>query len=92
MPAPRRLIPAPLLKPAYRLYEARLLQLIDQSRFPHHIAVILDGHRRYARSEGLADYRESYRAGMAKFEEFLGWTSELGIEAVSGLLLSSENL
>ena len=92
MRAPRRLIPAPLLKPAYRLYEARLLQLIDQDRFPHHIAVILDGHRRYARSEGLADYRESYRAGMAKFEEFLGWTSELGIEAITGWLLSTENL
>ncbi|MBT8203593.1 MAG: di-trans,poly-cis-decaprenylcistransferase [Acidimicrobiia bacterium] len=92
MRAPRRLIPAPLLKPAYRLYEARLLQLIDQSKFPHHIAVILDGHRRYARSEGYRDYRDSYRAGMAKFEEFLEWTSTLGIEAVTGWLLSTENL
>lgn len=88
----RPLIPAPLLRPAYRLYEARLLQKIDQSRFPHHIAVILDGHRRYARSEGLADYRDSYRAGMEKFEEFLAWTSELGIEAITGWLLSTENL
>jgi len=88
----RAIIPAPLLRPAYRLYEARLLQKIDRSRFPHHIAVILDGHRRYARSEGLADYRDSYRAGMEKFEEFLGWTSQLGIEAITGWLLSTENL
>ena len=92
MPPRRQLIPTPLLKPAYRLYEARLLQRIDKTRFPKHIAVILDGHRRYARSEGFADYRESYRAGMTKFEEFLGWTSELGIEAVTGWLLSTENL
>ncbi len=92
MRAPRQLIPTPLLKPAYRLYEARLLQKLDRSKFPHHIAVILDGHRRYARSEGLADYRQSYRAGMAKFEEFFGWTSELGIEAITGWLLSTENL
>jgi short-chain Z-isoprenyl diphosphate synthase len=88
----RQIIPTPLLAPAYRLYEARLLQKIHRTRFPHHIAVILDGHRRYARSEGFADYRDSYRAGMAKFEEFLGWTSELGIEAVTGWLLSTENL
>ncbi len=92
MASTRQLIPAPLLRPAYRLYEARLLQKIDSARFPKHIAVILDGHRRYARSEGFADYRESYRAGMAKFEEFLGWTSELGIEAITGWLLSTENL
>lgn len=92
MRAPRQLIPTPLLTPAYRLYEARLLQKIDRSRFPQHIAVILDGHRRYARSEGFSDYRESYRAGMTKFAEFLSWTSELGIEAVTGWLLSTENL
>ena len=92
MRSTRQLIPTPLLRPAYRLYEARLLQKIDGTRFPHHIAVILDGHRRYARSEGLVDYRESYRAGMAKFEEFLEWTSELGIEAITGWLLSTENL
>jgi short-chain Z-isoprenyl diphosphate synthase len=92
MRAPRQLVPTLLKKPAYRLYEARLLQVIDRSRFPHHIAVILDGHRRYARSERLADYRDSYRAGMEKFQEFLGWTSELGIEAITGWLLSTENL
>jgi len=88
----RQIIPTPLLAPAYRLYEARLLQKVDRTRFPRHIAVILDGHRRYARSEGFTDYRDSYRAGMAKFEEFLGWASELGIEAVTGWLLSTENL
>lgn len=85
-------ISAPLLVPVYRLYEARLLKRIDHGRFPEHIALILDGHRRYARSEGLDDYRESYRAGMAKFEEFLRWTSDLDIQAITGWLLSTENL
>ena len=92
MRTPRQIIPAPLLHPAYRLYEARLLQLIDRSQFPHHIAVILDGHRRYARTEGYDDYRTSYREGMDKFVEFLGWTSDLGIQAITGWLLSTENL
>ncbi len=76
----------------YRLYEDRLLASLDRSRFPRHVAIILDGHRRYARSERLASYEDSYRAGMAKFEEFLEWAQELDIPAVTGWLLSRENL
>ena len=88
----RQIIPEPLLRPAYRLYEARLVQKLDRDRLPRHIAVILDGHRRYARSEGLESYQASYRAGMEKFLQFLGWVSELDIAAVTGWLLSTENL
>lgn len=76
----------------YKLYEDRLLAGLDRTRFPKHVAVILDGHRRYARSEGMASYTESYRAGMHRFEDFLDWNAELGVEAVTGWLLSRENL
>ena len=76
----------------YRLYEDRLVRGIDRARLPRHIGIILDGHRRYARTERLADYTTSYRAGMRRFEEFLEWVDQLGIEAVTGWLLSRENL
>jgi short-chain Z-isoprenyl diphosphate synthase len=76
----------------YKLYEDRLLAGLDRTRFPCHIGIILDGHRRYARTEGLATYTDSYRAGMHRFEEFLGWAEELGIPAITGWLLSRENL
>lgn len=76
----------------YKIYEDRLLSSLDRTRFPKHVAVILDGHRRYARSEGLASYTDSYRAGMRRFEDFLDWNAELGIEAITGWLLSRENL
>jgi len=79
-------------KPLYRLYEARLLSRLDRGKLPRHIGVIHDGHRRYARAEGLPDYAASYRVGMDKVVEFLGWTDELGIEAVTCWLLSTENL
>jgi short-chain Z-isoprenyl diphosphate synthase len=79
-------------KPLYHLYEARLLARLDRDKLPRHIGVIHDGHRRYARAEGLPDYAASYRAGMDKVLEFLGWTEELGIEAVTCWLLSTENL
>ncbi len=76
----------------YRLYEDRLLSSLDRTRFPRHIGIILDGHRRYARSEGLPSYTDSYRAGMARFEEFIGWAEEMEIPAITGWVLSRENL
>ncbi|MFO7298840.1 MAG: polyprenyl diphosphate synthase [Actinomycetes bacterium] len=76
----------------YRLYERRLLRGFDRERLPRHIGVVLDGHRRYAREEGLASYQESYRVGMRRFEEFLDWSHELGIPAVTAWVLSRENL
>ena len=79
-------------RPLYRLYEHRLAAGLDPSRRPRHIGIILDGHRRYARSTGLSDYTASYRSGMAKFEEFLGWCHELEIPAVTAWVLSTENL
>jgi short-chain Z-isoprenyl diphosphate synthase len=81
-----------LSRPLYRAYEARLRAHLEPAKRPGHIGVILDGHRRYARSEGLAEYRASYEAGMAKFEEFLGWCRELKILAVTAWMLSKENL
>jgi short-chain Z-isoprenyl diphosphate synthase len=87
----RQLIPEPILRPAYRIYEARLRQRLGSTR-PGHVAVILDGHRRFARAEGMADYATSYRAGMAKFLELAGWAAELDINAVTGWLLSTDNL
>ena len=85
-------VPKNLKKPIYQVYEQRLLQTLDHEGLPQHIGVIHDGHRRYARAEGLPDYAASYRVGMEKFVEFLGWTGELEIPAVTCWLLSTENL
>lgn len=79
-------------RPLYRAYEARLLRDLDRDRLPRHIGVIHDGHRRYARAERLPDYAASYRVGMDKFVDLLHWSEELGIEAVTCWLLSTENL
>ncbi len=76
----------------YRLYERRLLSGMDASRFPRHVGVILDGHRRYARQNGLPTYIDSYWEGMHRFEEFVDWSAELGIPAITSWVLSKENL
>ncbi len=76
----------------YRYYEHRLARRLPAAALPDHVGVILDGHRRFARAEGYEDYSLSYRSGMAKLEEFLGWCAGLGIPAVTAWVLSTENL
>ncbi len=78
--------------PLYRLYEHRLIGALPRDRMPAHIGVILDGHRRYARQEGKADLLETYREGVAKLEEFLEWSAQLEIPAITAWVLSTENL
>lgn len=81
-----------LTAPLYKLYEDRLLRDLDRSRLPRHIGVIHDGHRRFARAERLPDYTSSYRVGMDKVIDFLGWCADLEIPTVTCWLLSTENL
>lgn len=81
-----------LTAPIYRLYERNLEGQLPAEGLPRHIGIILDGHRRYARREGLPDYTASYRVGMSKFEEFVGWAEELGIPTITAWVLSTQNL
>ena len=76
----------------YRYYERRLARSLPSDSLPEHVGVIVDGHRRFARTEGHSDFTESYRVGMAKLEELLGWCAELGIKAVTAWVLSTDNL
>jgi short-chain Z-isoprenyl diphosphate synthase len=81
-----------LAVPLYRLYERRLAGRLDRSQLPRHLGVILDGHRRYARAEGLDTYTDSYRAGMRTFEEVIAWADEFSIDSITAWVLSTENL
>jgi len=78
--------------PLYRLYTSRLRRDLDPASVPHHVAMMIDGNRRWARQLGYATPAEGYRAGAAKMHEFLGWCDELGVRVVSLYLLSSDNL
>lgn len=56
-----------------------------------HLAVILDGNRRWATMRGL-QMVEGYRAGGDNVHRFLGWCEEAGIPLVTLWPLSAENL
>jgi tritrans,polycis-undecaprenyl-diphosphate synthase [geranylgeranyl-diphosphate specific] len=58
---------------------------------PNHVAVVLDGNRRWARTHGLQPW-EGHLEGAKNFDNFLNWCLELGVSQVSAYLLSTENL
>lgn len=76
----------------YSIYENRLQKLITKENLPQHIGLIHDGHRRYARKEGLLSYEVSYKIGMERLKDCLLWCDEAGIGHVTSWLLSRENL
>ncbi|MGF3056678.1 isoprenyl transferase [Microbacterium sp. YY-01] len=80
------------LGPLYRLYGRRLRRQLNAEALPHHVAMMIDGNRRWARALGYETAAEGHRAGAAKMREFLGWCDELSIPVVSLYLLSSDNL
>lgn len=81
-----------LRAPLYRAYQRRLAARLQPGAIPHHVGVILDGNRRWARASGAADTSEGHRAGADKILEFLGWCDEVGIRLVTLWLLSTDNL
>jgi short-chain Z-isoprenyl diphosphate synthase len=76
----------------YRLYQRRLRRGLTPSTVPHHVAMIIDGNRRWARQLGYDTAAHGHRAGAAKMREFLEWCDDLGIGVVTLYLLSSDNL
>ena len=84
--------PQPRTGLLYRLYQRRLRREIDPSRVPQHIAVIVDGNRRWAKQRLQERAAFGHRAGARKVLEFLGWCEEAGIGTVTLYLLSADNL
>lgn len=78
--------------PLYRLYIGRLRRELRSVEVPHHVAMMIDGNRRWARQLGYDTAAHGHRAGAAKMREFLRWCDELGIQVVSLYLLSTDNL
>ncbi len=79
-----------MLEAVYYVYEKALMQQVREGVKPTHLAVILDGNRRYARSRGL-DSWIGHKYGAAKVNEFLEWCWEVGIRIVTLYAFSTEN-
>jgi short-chain Z-isoprenyl diphosphate synthase len=76
----------------YGVYERRLLAQLAGRPVPRHVAVMLDGNRRWARDAGYQDVTHGHRRGGDKVADLLDWCREAGIEVVTLWLLSTDNL
>ncbi len=74
----------------YKLYERWLELQVKGKPMPEHVAIILDGNRRWARMYGLNPWI-GHRAGARKVENLLRWCLDLGIRTVTLYAFSTEN-
>ena len=79
------------LAKAYGIYEWYLRNQLDQNKIPKHIGIIVDGNRRWARTNSL-NYKLSYSLGAERVEQLMDWSLDLKIQSVTLYVLSTENL
>ncbi len=71
-------------------YEQSLLEDIKKDPLPKHIAVIMDGNRRFARQLKVSSDK-GHLLGKERLEEFLDWAYDIGIKIVTVYAFSTEN-
>jgi len=64
---------------------------VDKSNIPSHIAIIMDGNRRWARSRGLPDIK-GHEAGSDALEKVVESASKIGVKTITVYALSTENI
>ena len=79
------------LKPLYAVYEWYLSRNLRTENMPRHVAIIMDGNRRYSRIQGDMDLIEGHKRGVSTLEKVLDWCVDLGIEIVTVYAFSIEN-
>jgi short-chain Z-isoprenyl diphosphate synthase len=76
----------------YSVYERRLRHHLDGLPLPRHIAIMIDGNRRWARAAGFDDVSQGHVVGAHHITHLLGWCTEVGVAHVTIWLLSTDNL
>ncbi len=70
--------------------DIKLIEEIKENPLPKHIAVIMDGNRRFAQELGLSQ-EAGHHFGRMKIEEVLDWCFDLGIPVLTIYAFSTEN-
>ncbi|ASJ03166.1 UDP diphosphate synthase [Thermococcus profundus] len=83
-------VPPLIFKPVYDLYESYLLEKVKSGNIPRHVAIIMDGNRRWAKKLEKPPWY-GHLFGSNKLEEILEWCRELGIRTLTAYAFSTEN-
>ena len=77
---------------AYSTYQARIEKEVKAQPIPQHIAVIMDGNRRYAREIlKTEDINKGHEKGKDKLREVLDWCINLDVRYLTVYAFSMEN-
>jgi len=79
------------LKPLYSLYEWYISRNLRPENMPKHVAIIMDGNRRFSKIQGNLDAIDGHKKGISTLERVLDWCVDLGIEIVTAYAFSTEN-
>lgn len=63
---------------------------MDQENMPKHIAIIMDGNRRWARSKGL-DPKIGHKEGAKTLEKIVRYANKIGLQYITVYAFSTEN-
>ncbi len=66
------------------------MEEIDKQNLPKHIAIIMDGNRRWAKQRGLTT-KEGHKAGAKNLENIAKFCNEIGIKYLTVYAFSTEN-
>ena len=77
---------------AYAIYLRRLRAEVARQPVPPHVAIIMDGNRRWAAQAGHTDPGFGHRASTEKTIELVDWCADAGVREVTLWALSLENL
>ena len=75
----------------YKLYDWYISKDLDPNKMPKHVAIIMDGNRRYAKLQGNKNILKGHELGVDILENVLDWSIELGIEIITAYAFSTEN-
>ena len=63
---------------------------MNTEKMPKHIAIIMDGNRRWAREKGL-DPKQGHREGAKTLEKIVRYANKIGLEYITVYAFSTEN-
>lgn len=73
------------------LYDRALTRRVQKGPVPTHVAIIMDGNRRFALAGGMLK-KDGHRRGKEKVREVMRWCRDIGIKYLTVYALSTENL
>ncbi len=74
----------------YKIYERWLWNQVKEGDKPEHIAIILDGNRRWALNRSMHPWI-GHHYGAKKTEELLRWCLKVGVKSITLYAFSTEN-